>query len=63
MQLEPNHHGEESGAMLGDPSGFNVLMSATGVPKERMVGSIVFYMCRRYRTRTEGAIRILRSNF
>ena len=33
MQLQPNHHAEDIGARLGDPSGFNVLMSTTGVPK------------------------------
>jgi len=33
MLLQPNHHAEDMGARLGDPSGLNVLMSATGVPK------------------------------
>lgn len=33
MQLQPSHHAEDIGARLGDPTGFNVLMGTTGVPK------------------------------
>jgi hypothetical protein len=33
MQLQPNHHADDIGAKFGELSGFNELMSATGVPK------------------------------
>jgi hypothetical protein len=33
MQLHPSHHAEDMGARFGEPSGFRLLMSATGVPK------------------------------
>jgi hypothetical protein len=33
MQLQPSHHAEDIGAKFGVPSGFMVLISATGVPK------------------------------
>ena len=61
MQLQPSHHADDMGARFGEPSGFNELMSATGVPKYRIVGSMVLCMGKRYPSRTERAIRILRS--
>jgi len=33
MQLHPSHHADDIGARFADPSGFNVLINATGVPK------------------------------
>jgi hypothetical protein len=33
MQLQPNHHTEDMGAIFGEPSEFNVEIRATGVPK------------------------------
>jgi hypothetical protein len=33
MQLQPSHHADDIGARFGEPSGFKLLMSATGVPK------------------------------
>jgi hypothetical protein len=33
MQLQPSHHADDIGAKFAVPSGFIVLMSATGVPK------------------------------
>jgi hypothetical protein len=33
MQLQPNHHADDIGARLVEPSSFNELMMATGVPK------------------------------
>jgi hypothetical protein len=33
MQLQPSHHADDIGARFDEPSGFKVLMSATGVPK------------------------------
>ena len=44
MQLHPSHHADDMGAMLGEPSWFSELMRATGVPKYRIVGSIVLCM-------------------
>lgn len=33
MQLQPSHHAEDIGARLVVPSGFVLLINATGVPK------------------------------
>lgn len=41
MQVQPSHHADDMGAMFALPSAFEVLMRATGVPKYRMVGSMV----------------------
>ena len=41
MQLHPSHHAEDIGAMFGEPSSLSVERSATGVPKYRIVGSMV----------------------
>ena len=44
IQLQPNHHADDIGAMFGEPSSLRELMIATGVPKYRIVGSIVLCM-------------------
>jgi hypothetical protein len=44
MQLQPSHHADDIGARLGLPSRLRVEISATGVPKYRIVGSIVLCM-------------------
>jgi hypothetical protein len=44
MQLHPSHHADDIGAIFGVPSSFKVEINATGVPKYRMVGSMVLYM-------------------
>ena len=62
MQVQPSHHAEDIGARFGDPSALSVLISATGVPKYRIVGSIVRCMIRTYRSFTLLEIRILRRN-
>lgn len=41
IQLQPSHQAEDIGARLVLPSAFSVLIMATGVPKYRIVGSIV----------------------
>src|SRR5690349_10343039 len=41
MQLQPSHQMDDIGAMFGDPSSFRVEIRATGVPKYRIVGSIL----------------------
>jgi hypothetical protein len=46
MQLHPSHHADDMGAMFGEPSSFIVEISATGVPKYKMVGSMVLCMRR-----------------
>ena len=44
MQVQPSHQAEDMGARLGEPSWLRVDMSATGVPKYKMVGSMVLCM-------------------
>jgi len=44
MQLHPSHQADDMGAMLGEPSSFKVEINATGVPKYKIVGSIVLCM-------------------
>jgi len=50
MQLHPNHHADDIGARLGVPSWLRVEISATGVPKYKIVGSTVRCLGRPYRT-------------
>ena len=44
MHVHPSHHIEDMGAMFAVPSSLSVEMMATGVPKHRIVGSIVLCM-------------------
>jgi hypothetical protein len=44
IMFHPNAQKEDIGAMFVEPSSFNELMRATGVPKYRMFGSIDFIM-------------------
>jgi hypothetical protein len=44
MQLHPSHQAEDIGARLGVPSSLRLEMRATGVPKYKIVGSMVLCM-------------------
>jgi hypothetical protein len=44
MQLQPSHQTDDMGAMFAVPSSFKVEIRATGVPKYRIVGSMVLCM-------------------
>ena len=60
MQVHPNHHADDIGAMFADPSGFKVLIKATGVPKYKIEGSIVLCMSREYGPANKHTLRFLR---
>ncbi len=51
------------GAMLAEPSSFRVEINATGVPKYRMVGSMVWCKEQVCRDGAMPSIRFLRLNF